>query len=79
MAAAPAIQSYLQEGGDLLALGLPAWQSPLFQVKGQWMSRESYEEAGRRPTGATHDRGLRPCGPQALDAFGRWTERSSGV
>ena len=35
----------MQEGGDLLALGLPAWQTPLFQVKGQWMSRESYEAA----------------------------------
>ena len=45
MVAAPAIQRYLQEGGDLLALGLPAWQSPLFQVKGRWMSRQTYEEA----------------------------------
>jgi hypothetical protein len=45
MAAAPAIQGYLQEGGDLLAMGLPAWQSPLFQVKGQWMSRQTYEDA----------------------------------
>ena len=45
MAAAPAIQGYLQEGGDLLVLGLPAWQSPLFQVKGQWMSQQTYEEA----------------------------------
>jgi hypothetical protein len=44
-AAAPAIQSYLHEGGDLLALGLPAWQSPLCQIKGQWVSRQSYEEA----------------------------------
>src|ERR1039458_4102445 len=38
MAAAPAIKSYLQEGGDLLALGLPAWQSPLYQIKGRWRS-----------------------------------------
>ena len=45
MAAAPAVQSYLRQGGDLLALGLPAWQSPLFRVKGQWMSREAYEQA----------------------------------
>src|ERR1039458_6277265 len=45
MAAAPAIKSYLQEGGDLLALGLPAWQSPLYQIKGRWISRESFEEA----------------------------------
>jgi hypothetical protein len=45
MAAAPAVQSFLQQGGDLLALGLPAWQSPLFLVGGKWMSRESYEQA----------------------------------
>jgi hypothetical protein len=45
MAAAPAIQSYLHAGGDLLALGLPVWQSPLFLVGGKWMSRESYEQA----------------------------------
>ena len=44
MAAAPAITSYLQAGGDLLALGLPAWQSPLYQIKGEWVSRERYEE-----------------------------------
>src|ERR1035437_9330525 len=43
MAAAPAIKGYLKEGGDLLALGLPAWQSPLYQIKGKWVSRESYE------------------------------------
>src|ERR1017187_4763357 len=45
MAAAPAIKSYLQEGGDLLALGLPAWQSPLCQIRGKWLSRESFEDA----------------------------------
>ena len=44
MAAAPAIKSYLQAGGDLLALGLPAWQSPLYRIKGEWVSRERYEE-----------------------------------
>ena len=45
MAAAPAVRNYLQEGGDLLALGLPAWQAPLYLIKGGWMSRESYERA----------------------------------
>jgi len=45
MAAAPAIKGYLQEGGGLLALGLPAWQSPLYPIKGQWVSRDSYEQA----------------------------------
>jgi hypothetical protein len=45
LAAAPAIEEYLREGGDLLALGLPAWQSAVFQINGRWMCRESYEEA----------------------------------
>ncbi|HOX59137.1 MAG TPA: hypothetical protein P5205_18290 [Candidatus Paceibacterota bacterium] len=45
IAAVPAITSYLREGGDLLALGLPAWQSPMFQVNGRWLSRQDYEEA----------------------------------
>jgi hypothetical protein len=44
MAAAPAIQRYLRDGGDLLALGLPAWQSPLYGVSGKWMSLDSYEK-----------------------------------
>jgi hypothetical protein len=57
MAAAPAIKGYLQEGGDLLALGLPAWQSPLYQIKGKWISRESYEEviAAQRPQHIVED------------------------
>ncbi len=44
MVAAPAIKGYLQQGGDLLALGLPAWQSALYQIKGKWVSREDYEQ-----------------------------------
>ena len=57
MAAAPAIMRYLQEGGDLLALGLPAWQSPLYQIKGKWVSRESYEAevAAQRPQHIVED------------------------
>jgi hypothetical protein len=57
MAAAPAITRYLQEGGDLLALGLPAWQSPLHQIKGKWVSRESYEAevAAQRPQHIVED------------------------
>jgi len=45
MEAAPAVKSYLQEGGDLWALGLPAWESPLFLLQGHWLSREGYEGA----------------------------------
>ena len=49
--AAPAIESYLQQGGDLLALGLPAWESPLFALDGRWMTRTAFEEiiATQRP------------------------------
>jgi hypothetical protein len=54
---APAIMNYLRSGGDLLALGLPAWQSPVFQVNGKWLSRESYEEtiAAQRPQHIVED------------------------
>ncbi|HOC56203.1 MAG TPA: hypothetical protein PKI20_11335 [Verrucomicrobiota bacterium] len=45
VAAARAIHGFLQAGGDLLALGLPAWESPLFRLNGQWMSRQDYETA----------------------------------
>jgi hypothetical protein len=57
MAAAAAIKGYLREGGDLLALGLPAWQSPLYQIKGKWVSRESYEAviAAQRPQHIVED------------------------
>ena len=57
MAAAPAIQAYLENGGDLLALGLPAWRSPLYQINGQWVSREHYEEqvAAQRPQHIVED------------------------
>jgi hypothetical protein len=43
--AGPAIETYLRTGGDLLALGLPAWQTPIFQINGKWLSRQSYEDA----------------------------------
>lgn len=39
-----AIESYLKQGGDLLALGLPAWDTPLFEVNGRWLSRASFDE-----------------------------------
>jgi hypothetical protein len=40
--AAP-LEAFLESGGDLLALGLPAWGTPLAKVKGKWMSRKDYE------------------------------------
>jgi hypothetical protein len=41
--AAPAIENYLLEGGDLLALGLPAWEEALFDLNGRWVSRANFE------------------------------------
>lgn len=41
--AVAAIEAYLRQGGDLLALGLPGWAEPRFRLGGQWLSHESYE------------------------------------
>jgi hypothetical protein len=38
------IESYLKAGGNLLALGVPAWKPGLFQVGTNWLGREEYEE-----------------------------------
>ena len=43
-ASAAPIESYLKAGGSLVALGAPAWESPLCQAQGQWISRETYEK-----------------------------------
>jgi hypothetical protein len=48
------LDRYLRAGGDLLALGLPMWDSPTFRVQGRWMSR------------AEHDRMLTAQQPQHL-------------
>lgn len=50
--AAPAIENFLKQGGDLLALGLPAWKNPQFQINDRWISRADYERtlAEQRPT-----------------------------
>ena len=41
--AAGAVENYLKQGGDLLALGLPAWESPLFELNGRWISRADFD------------------------------------
>ena len=46
---APAVQAYLQDGGDLVVLGAPAWQTPLVRVastgqKPRWLTNEAFEE-----------------------------------
>jgi len=38
------IDHFLKTGGNLLAIGLPAWETTLFQIQGRWFSRESYEQ-----------------------------------
>jgi len=37
-----AVKSFLENGGDLLAIGLTAWETPTFRLGGRWMSREQY-------------------------------------
>jgi hypothetical protein len=38
-----AIDRHLRAGGDLLALGLPMWDSPTFRIQGRWISRAEYD------------------------------------
>ena len=65
------IEGYLRGGGDLLALGLPAWQFGVFQANGKWFTRESYEQmiAAQRPQHVVED--------FARAELSRWT-RSAG-
>lgn len=42
---APAVERYLRQGGDLVVLGLPAWEEPLFNVNERWLSRAGFEQA----------------------------------
>lgn len=43
--AAPAVESFLQAGGNLLALGLPAWEQAVFDLNGRWVSRADFNAA----------------------------------
>ena len=38
------VQRYLKVGGNLVALGLPLWDTPLFRVGDRWLSRVDYEQ-----------------------------------
>ena len=40
----PAIQRYLRNGGDIIALRAPLWQTPLLRDGAQWVSRTEYAE-----------------------------------
>ena len=37
------VQHFLQAGGNLVALGLPLWDKPVFRAGDRWMTREDYE------------------------------------
>ncbi len=39
------ITRYLSQGGNLLALGLTAWERPTFRLAGRWTSRDEYVAA----------------------------------
>ena len=38
----PALEKFLLRGGDLIALGLPAWNQSLLRFNGRWMQNEVY-------------------------------------
>jgi hypothetical protein len=43
VAAMASVRQYLQAGGGMMAFGLPAWQSPTYEVGGKLISRKDYE------------------------------------
>ncbi|MBU6402837.1 MAG: hypothetical protein KGS61_21155, partial [Verrucomicrobia bacterium] len=65
------LQHFLQAGRDLIALGLPAWQHPLFRHGDRWLAQADF------------DRALAPVKPDhSLTAFtpadvARWTRTSN--
>jgi hypothetical protein len=65
------VERYLNAGGDLLALGLPGWDSPLHQAGGRWITAAEYDRVTRAQP-ATH------LIPQFTNTpISRWT-RSAG-
>jgi len=42
-ASAAAIEAYIENGGDILALNAPLWQTLLVNPRGAWVSRDDYE------------------------------------
>ena len=64
---APVIHGFLKAGGDLLALGLPAWDTPRFLANGRWITRAEFERtlAAQRPRQSLFD--LAPA------TLARWT------
>ncbi|MBI4606170.1 MAG: hypothetical protein HY721_29745 [Planctomycetes bacterium] len=54
---APRIQAFLEAGGDVLALGLPAWRSPAVRAGGRWVAWEEVERtiAAQRPARLIED------------------------
>ncbi|MBI4585171.1 MAG: beta-galactosidase [Planctomycetes bacterium] len=43
LASARVVEEFLKAGGDLIALGLPAWSEPLERVGGKWRSAQECE------------------------------------
>jgi hypothetical protein len=41
--AVTAVRGFLKAGGNLIALGAPLWETPVFHVRDQWISRAQYE------------------------------------
>src|SRR5665213_638758 len=39
------VTQYLQSGGNMVALGLPAWESAVYQINGKWVTQSDYDAA----------------------------------
>ncbi len=69
-AAAP-LEAFLGAGEDLLALGLPGWQNPVFRLGDRWLTRADYDRALARHAPARH---LFEFSPEEMP---RWTRAAN--
>ena len=44
----PKLDDYLKHGGGFMALGLPAWDAPLYRIQNRWITRSEYTATLRK-------------------------------
>ncbi|MHB1000043.1 MAG: beta-galactosidase [Armatimonadota bacterium] len=62
------IDSFLAEGGDIIALNAPLWQNPLIEINGRWVTRKEYR---RSESGVMPEHLLFAFGSEGLDGWNK--------
>jgi len=69
-----AVRDYLHSGGRMMALGLPAWESPTFAFNGKCLSKEDYQ---RIINGQTADHAIVNFAREDLSLWNRSADAAS--